>query len=64
MKIVQVHLSKDKDHMACWLPADAGLHKGSVVSLKDLEGKWTVQEVYTIVMEQHDIKRKWNVGGL
>jgi hypothetical protein len=64
MKIVQVHLNKGNDHLTCWLPADAGLKKGSVVTLKSITGKWTVKEIYSIVMEQYEINRKWDVGGL
>ena len=50
--------------MACWLPADAGLKVGSVVTLKNVEGKWTVKELFSIVMEHYEINRKWEAGGL
>jgi len=64
MRIVQVHLAKGNNHMACWLPADAGLKVGSVVTLKNVEGKWTVKELFSIVMEHYEINRKWEAGGL
>lgn len=64
MKIVQVHLADDKKHMTCWLPADARLKVGTVLTLKNIEGKYTVKEIYSTVMEQYEINRKWDVGGL
>jgi hypothetical protein len=64
VKIVQVHLSKETEHIVCWLPAEPKLKVGLILSIKGLEGKYTIKEVYSTVMDHFEINRKWDVGGL
>jgi hypothetical protein len=66
MKVTQVELSNvgTPAHMVCWLPHTHGkLKVGMVVSLKEGQGMWKIEHVYS-TQDHYEINRKWNVGGL
>jgi hypothetical protein len=51
MQVVQVQLSRKTslgvESQVCWVPADKGIKKGSVVTLKDQpKVKWQVVDLY------------------
>jgi hypothetical protein len=67
MKYIQVSLLRTdlNCNLVCWLEKDKRIKPGRVLTLKDTEGKWKVQEVYSLVeLEQDELQKDWKVGGL
>lgn len=57
--------SESGGKLLTWLPVDAKLYQGSVVSLKEYpEEKWFVVKRYDTMKRKKDIQRDWKVGGL
>lgn len=63
MTVVQTLLVSGNARMVCWLPRDPRVKAGSIISLAKSDERWRVAEQWA-VMEQADIPRGWNVGGL
>ena len=61
MKLRQCELESGNRRMTCWL--EDRVHRGSRVTLKGIDGVWTVREV-GVRLEADEINRKWAVGGL
>jgi hypothetical protein len=63
MEIQQVMLRRGSSVLLCWLDADR-VKRGNQVRLKEIEGWWTVDEVYASRRETSQVNRDWNVGGV
>lgn len=67
MKYVQVSLLKTDSNcnLVCWLEKDKRIKQGKILTLKDVEGRWKVLEIYSLVeLEHEELQKEWKVGGL
>jgi len=48
---IQVMLTKEESQMVAWVEKDKRLKEGVKLTLKDVEGKWTVEKLYTRELE-------------
>ena len=59
MQVVQTELIRHNMHLVCWLPVDARVRVGSVISLDKEDGRWKVLKMYGR-QDHTDIQRGWN----
>lgn len=66
MKLTQAQLSSVTSNgrlvMTCWLPS-GNLKIGMIITLKNLEGKWKIEELYHTT-DSKLLNIDWKVGGL
>lgn len=67
MKYVQVNLFEinSNRNLVCWIEKDSRVKIGKIITLKNQEGRWRVNDIYSgIEKELDELHRDWKVGGL
>lgn len=67
MKYVQVNLFEinSNRNLICWIEKDSRVKKGKIITLKNQEGRWRVDNIYSeIEKELDELHQDWKVGGL
>ena len=63
MKMVQTELGRGTSRMVTWLPVDARVKVGTILSLDKQKTRWRVLRQF-ITLDDSQIQRGWKVGGL
>lgn len=67
MKYVQVNLFEinSNRNLICWIEKDSRVKKGKIITLKNQEGRWRVDNIYSGIEKEFDeLHQDWKVGGL
>ncbi len=59
----QVKLTQDLKVLVCWIPVDKRVKTGVRLTLKGLDGWWSVKEIYSKKLNRKP-HQDWKVGGL
>lgn len=67
MKYVQVDLLEvnSSRNLVCWIEKDSRVKVGKIITLKNQDGKWRVNNIYSgIEKDLDELHQDWKVGGL
>ena len=64
MNMKQISVHQESRHLTTWVENDSRVKPGAQIELKGLLGFWTVDSVYSTILDKSAIEHSWNVGGL
>lgn len=60
----QIELSRGNKRKICWVDVPDRVRVGWSITLKGVEGWWTIEAIHNTIIDKMEINRSWHCGGL